>query len=181
MKAACPKFYLIMSQSVFFLGAFSSVEASNIEKPAGALPVPRTDQPLSGQSLGLSKSKVVPLKRKMDLASGTTFKAHQPKAKPAKVSVLASTEQNHAEDSAGESHATGTDQADQNPASGGDQAVWDSANKRYNEGDTSKAAPKTVRVEDIIEPSVDYRYSSARRKNPFIPEIVLSGQITDCP
>jgi Tfp pilus assembly protein PilP len=173
-------FYLITIQSVFFLGVCSAVNASTIEKPAGALPVPRVDQSLSGTSAGLSKSKVVPLKRRMDLAAGATFKASQPKGKPkhTKVSVLASTDQAKASDStAGEPPSNASDDPAQDPALTGEQAGWDSANKRYNDQDASSVVSKTVRVEDIIEPSVDYRYSSARRKNPFIPEIVLSGQM----
>lgn len=163
----------ILMQAAIYLGVPFRLEASNIDKPAGALPVPKVEHALPVSNLGLSKSKVVPLKRRMDLASGQAVKANRAKPKPSKISVVAS-----ADKSASMSEAkVAADAATKPTTSDGDQPVWDSANKRYDDQDSSNAVSKTLRVEDIIEPTIDYRYSSARRKNPFVPEIVLTGQI----
>ena len=163
----------ILMQAAIYLGVPFRLEASNIDKPAGALPVPKIEHALPVSNLGLSKSKVVPLKRRMDLASGVAVKANRAKPKPPKIAVVAS-----ADKSASMSEAkVAADAATKSTTSEGEQAVWDSANKRYDDQDSSNAGSKTLRVEDIIEPTIDYRYSSARRKNPFVPEIVLTGQI----
>ncbi len=164
---------LIFLQAAIYLGVPFRLEASNIDKPAGALPVPKIEQTLPASSLGLSKSKVVPLKRRMDLASGAAVKATSAKPKPAKISVVAKT----TKFASAPEPAVNADAPAKGSASDGDQAVWDSANKRYEDQDSSNTASKRLRVEDIIEPTIDYRYSSARRKNPFVPEIVLTGQI----
>jgi Tfp pilus assembly protein PilP len=163
----------ILMQAAIYLGVPSRLEASNIDKPAGALPVPKIEQTLPASNVGLSKSKLIPLKRRMDLASGVAVKATRAKPKAAKISVVAKTTKFA---SVPES-AVNADAPAKGSASEGDQAVWDSANKRYDDQDPSNTASKRLRVEDIIEPTIDYRYSSARRKNPFVPEIVLTGQI----
>ncbi|MEI6834228.1 MAG: pilus assembly protein PilP [bacterium] len=164
---------LILMQAAIYLWMPWRLEASNIDKPAGALPVPKIEQTLPASNLGLSKSKLVPLKRRMDLASGAAVKATRAKPKPAKISVVAKT----TKFASVPEPAVNADAAAKVSASDGDQAVWDSANKRYDDQDPSNTASKRLRVEDIIEPTIDYRYSSARRKNPFVPEIVLTGQI----
>jgi Tfp pilus assembly protein PilP len=164
---------LILLQAAIYLGVPCRLEATNIDKPAGALPVPKIEQTLPVSNLGLSKSKLVPLKRRMDLASGVSVKPTPAKGKPAKISAVASTAKST---SLSEPKVAADDVAKVSGANG-DQAVWDSANKRYDDQDPSNAVSKTLRVEDIIEPTIDYRYSSARRKNPFVPEIVLTGQI----
>jgi Tfp pilus assembly protein PilP len=162
----------ILMQAAIYLGVPFRLEASNIDKPAGALPVPKIEHASPASNFGLSKSKVVPLKRRMDLASGEAVKANRAKPKPSKISVVAS-----ADKSASMSEAkVAADAATKPTTSDGDQPVWDSANKRYDDQDSSNAVSKTLRVEDIIEPTIDYRYSSARRKNPFIPEVILSGK-----
>lgn len=163
----------ILMQAAIYLGVPFRLEASNIDKPAGALPVPKIEHALPVSNLGLSKSKVVPLKRRMDLASGVSVKPTPAKVKPAKISVVAKT----TKFASVPEPAVNADSTATLPTSDGDQAVWDSANKRYADQDSSNAVSKTLRVEDIIEPTIDYRYSSARRKNPFVPEIVLTGQI----
>lgn len=168
---------LILLKATIYLGMPLRLEASNIDKPAGALPVPKIEQTLPASNLGLSKSKVVPLKRRLDLASGAAVKTARVKAKPAKISVVASTDKSASLSEPNVATDAAADAAAKALTSNGDQAVWDSANKRYEDQDPSSSASKTLRVEDIIEPAIDYRYSSARRKNPFVPEIVLTGQI----
>ena len=164
---------LILLQAAIYLGVPCRLEASNIDKPAGALPVPKIEQTRPASNLGLSKSKLVPLKRRMDLASGAAVKATRAKQIPAKKSVVVKT----TKFASVPEPAVNADATAKLPTSDGDQAVWDSANKRYDYQDPSNMASKTLRVEDIIEPTIDYRYSSARRKNPFVPEIVLTGQM----
>lgn len=50
---------------------------------------------------------------------------------------------------------------------------WDSASKRFDQNDPAASVTQGVRVEDIIEATSDYKYSSARKKNPFIPAVVM--------
>ena len=46
---------------------------------------------------------------------------------------------------------------------------WDSAATRLDQ-EESKLSPKTgVQLEDIVEPTAEYRYSASKRANPFIP------------
>jgi Tfp pilus assembly protein PilP len=53
-----------------------------------------------------------------------------------------------------------------------DDSAWDSAVKRFDQNDPA-GTKKQIKVEDIIEPTSEYHYIAGRRKNPFIPGVVL--------
>lgn len=158
--------------------------AATIEKPAGDLPIPKTDHSSAQQRSHSSKSKVVPLQRRFDLA--TSQRSNRTKVVDVKRSAKTTIPPVAAEDKRPRNLMTITKSLESqahNETDAGVAAVtsdekWDSAVKRYDTNDPAASVSNGVRVEDIIEPTVDYRYSGARRKNPFIPEIILSGYIS---
>jgi len=163
--------------SVFFpMDAF----ASNINKPASPVIEHAVGGDLDSGRSAISKSRVVPLKRKMDLAtSAATFKSNKqvkPEIKSQRLAQTTSTQPNKKTEAAEAKTSVKVGDVKQVSASPKDGETWDSAATRYDQSDPAKSVTQGVRVEDIIEPTVDYRYSSARRKNPFVPEVILSGK-----
>jgi Tfp pilus assembly protein PilP len=163
--------------SVFFsLNTF----ASSINKPASPLMEHAVGVDLDSGRSAISKSRVVPLKRKMDLAtSAATVKSNRqdkPAIKTQRLAQTTSTQPNKKTESTEAKISVKAGGVKQVSATLKDGETWDSAATRYDQSDPAKSVTKGVRVEDIIEPTIDYRYSSARRKNPFIPEVILSGK-----
>lgn len=167
--------FIIGLASLVVLHIFNPVFAASIEKPAGALPIPRNDRPSEAPRLESSKSKVVPLQRKMDVASRSARNIQKANTGDMKLKKIVTSQAPEAQKKSNLTQSTEavSTTATQQVADG--QDVWDSANKRYDSDNKPDGATQGVRVEDIIEPSADYRYSGARRKNPFIPEIILAG------
>lgn len=163
--------------SVFFsLNAF----ASGINKPASPVMEHSVGVDLDRGRSAISKSRVVPLKRKMDLAtSAPTYKSkkqHNTEIKSQKLAQTVSTQPSKKTESTEAKASIKAGDVKQVSATLKDGETWDSAATRYDQSDPAKSVTNGVRVEDIIEPTIDYRYSSARRKNPFIPEVILSGK-----
>lgn len=167
--------FIIGLASLVVLHIFNPVFAASIEKPAGALPIPRNDRPSDAPRLESSKSKVVPLQRKIDVASRSARNVQKAKTGDRKLKKIATSQAPAVEKKATSMGSTEASSSIATQQIGEGQDVWDSANKRYDSENNSDGVSQGVRVEDIIEPSADYRYSGARRKNPFIPEIILSG------
>lgn len=173
------KVLLIVGVSCSVLFSLSAV-ASTINKPASAV----MDHAVGdGRDMGrspISKSRVVPLKRKMDLASGSPVTKSNPQVQPEKKSQhlnhLQSRQPNKENQTAQGKAKVKADEVKQFSSDSKVEEIWDSAAMRYDQTDPAKSVTKGVRVEDIIEPTFDYRYSSARRKNPFIPEVILTGR-----
>lgn len=163
--------------SVFFsLNTF----ASSINKPASPVMEHAVGVDLDSGRSAISKSRVVPLKRKMDLAtSSATYKGkkqNNSEIKSQRLAQTVSTQPNKNTESTEAKTSVKAGDVKQVSATLKDGETWDSAATRYDQSDPAKSVTKGVRVEDIIEPTIDYRYSSARRKNPFIPEVILSGK-----
>ena len=62
--------------------------------------------------------------------------------------------------------------SDDSIADGGSAEVgnaWDSASSRLDMEEAKLKIEGGIRIEDIIEPTSDYRYSAAKRGNPFLP------------
>jgi Tfp pilus assembly protein PilP len=166
-----------VSCAVFFsLNAF----ASNINKPASPVMEHAVGVDVDGGRGAISKSRVVPLKRKMDLATSTEAhkinKQNRPEIKSQRIAQTVSTQPNKKVESTEAKTNVKAGDVKHVSATPKDGETWDSAATRYDQSDPAKSVTKGVRVEDIIEPTIDYRYSSARRKNPFIPEVILSGK-----
>jgi len=166
MIVASRKQIELMIVTVLALHPVGGLLAANIDKPAGELPLVSVGGGGKAISAGISKSKVIPVQRKMDIAVGTQ-KIHPKSTAPSgALPPIATTSKNvEKKPKINENTLPSTDE------------TWDSAAKRYDRGDPAKSISGGVRVEDIIEPTVDYQYSSGRRKNPFIPDIILSGKI----
>ncbi len=189
-----------------FVMPLASAIGQSIERPAGQLiqPHPRADISVQHEA---SKSKLVPILRKTDVAKskikaapiaggaasqGTSLSKMSSDSKPRRkspdfsaasikpvkrvVSKLASSENPlaHQRNSAGVT-------ADGGGLEGLNDDPWDSASKRFDQNDPSLAVSQGVRVEDIIEPTSEYKYSGSRKKNPFIPQVVIgrAGQQKD--
>ena len=155
-----------------------TVTASSIDRPAGGVPS-HESKSVSGLSASpeMAKSKLIPLRRKMTVAvsdgsEGADRRQNKNANVPAEKNELTS----------GTSSSSGTvkvkNEPAGEPASAGlaitdDVDPWDSAAKRFDQQDPARNVTKGVRVEDIIEPSADYQYSGSRKKNPFIPALVM--------
>lgn len=144
-----------------FLTLFGSsyLFANSIERPAGSikqegrtmLNIPRTES---------LKSKLVPLHRKINIAEADS-------------SVLKRKETGKKPSSQSSAVIAKSVVSQENSEVDG----WDSAARRFDQHDPANTVTKGVRVEDIIEPTSDYRYVAARRKNPFVPDLVLGRAI----
>jgi Tfp pilus assembly protein PilP len=155
----------------------SLTQASNIHKPASALPTTRAEESKLQKPIGSSKSTVVPVRRKINVAIGNLQKSSPTSSKPKGSSKVQSVKKSPSITTLSRNQSNSSELSVETPSLAQNEAVWDSANKRYDNKDPASAITQGVTVDEIIEPSVDYRYSSARRKNPFIPEIILTGQI----
>lgn len=166
----------VLCSGFFSLDTF----ASSINKPASPVMEHAVEADLDSGRSAISKSRVVPLKRKMDLAtSAATFESNKQDKrdnKPQRLAQTASIQPNKKTESSDGKTSVKAGNVKQVSASPNDGEAWDSAATRYDQSDPAKAVTNGVRVEDIIEPTIDYRYSSARRKNPFIPEVILTGK-----
>ncbi len=168
---------------VFF--SFASF-ASSINKPASPVMDHAVGDDLEVGRGAISKSRVVPLKRKMDLATTKSSGAGKMQSvKSVKQHKLAQSDSGQLNKDGNSSDllrpmqdkvkikSKEDSQAPRHLQAG---ETWDSSATRYDQSDPAKTVTKGVRVEDIIEPTFEYRYSSARRKNPFIPEVILTGK-----
>jgi len=149
---------------VFGLSAWCAEAAGGavIEKPAGVLPEHKLGETESRSvQIESSKSKLLPLRRQFHEASGASVGGHPPKNRSlgklaASSSRLTSSVKSEKKISA---EVTASDEG------------WDSAAKKFDQYDPAASVTNGIRVEDIIEPSSEYQYSSSRKKNPFLPEI----------
>ena len=183
---------------IIFLSLIISgpLNAAVIERPAGDLPGQRANaSSIGATSVGIAKSKVIPLPRKMDIArspknlnqqaNGSQSVAAKPirnGAANALPSAVATYAKNIAVGPAkpkldGESNSVpaikrDNAQPDAESESMSNIEPWGSVSKRFSDEDPAKAVTQGVRVEDIIEPTSDYQYSAGRKKNPFIPDLV---------
>ena len=147
--------------------AWGGVHASGIEKPAGDLPiqnVPHSD--VKSLPIETSKSKLLPLISKFKLASGST-KREQSLKNPSSPTKQAAPPT---------SAVSSENNTRKTLAEAGDE--WDSAAKKFDQYDPAVNVSNGVRVEDIIEPSSEYQYSSGRKKNPFVPDIKVARRAT---
>ncbi len=161
----------------FMISVFASSAhgASSIEAPAGAVPSQEDSVVgVGGLPMEKSKSKVIPLLGVMNVAaSNVGVKSKEVKLKeaklkeyikprPAKGLVLSQTEKRQ---EAAAIPAT-TEAANSNPVD-----PWDSAATRLDQEESKLSGKTGVQVEDIIEPTAEYRYSASKRANPFIPPL----------
>lgn len=135
----------------------SFVSAEPIERPAGDIGLSKKNGFVL-PSRESSKSKLVPIKRVMNVANAKPQSAGRLK--------IANSEESAAPDASGENVVNDA------PADN-----WDSASKRFDQQDPANTVTKGVRVEDIIEPTAEYRYVSGRRKNPFVPDVIKGRSI----
>lgn len=138
---------------------------SLIEKPAGVLPE-HTVGLTESHSVRIesSKSKLLPLRPKFHVGSGGSVRGGP--RKNGSLSKLA-TASSSLKSSAQPENKISTE------ASVTDEE-WDSAAKKFDQYDPAVSVTNGIRVEDIIEPSSEYQYSSNRKKNPFLPEIKVT-------
>ena len=191
----------IQVTAIIFVTALMShdVIAGNIERPAGALPAAEVrDASLMSPRYQNAKSVLIPLRRKMSLAlvdttdvkakSVTSASVTPASVTPASVtpaSVTPATVTPAAVKKSAKSREPVKKPKDvaisEAPSiiddSAPDVDPWDSAVTRFDQQDPSKSVSKGVRVEDIIEPTSDYQYSASRRKNPFLPDVVLGHDV----
>ncbi len=173
--------------------------ADQIERPASQLMVPNEISSPVGRG-ETSKSKLVPIVRpvkgpdasfkgpsadvKMKLANPVptrnvatsqrtllpTKPASGSKGTPGKVTSPVATSKNK---KAPARIAQADDASAQVPPMSSGDDPWDSASQRFDQNDPAASVTQGVRVEDIIEATAEYRYSGARKKNPFIPEVIM--------
>jgi Tfp pilus assembly protein PilP len=171
------------------LCAFGSPTNAGIDRPAGEVPAQqRVGGVTNGMSLGTAKSRVIPVTRKMNLATAEQSSekienAGSPPKSSATKSAITKPSQT-SPDPMDLSTITNASSKQRIPEADGRKPrlsvamsqtqSWDSVSKRLSEEDPAHAVTQGVRVEDIVEPSADYQYVSGRRRNPFIPEVVRS-------
>jgi Tfp pilus assembly protein PilP len=154
----------------FGICAWGGARASVIEKPAGALPiqhVPHSE--VKSVPIETSKSKLLPLIPKFKIASGSSTRERLPKNLSSSTKQAAPTKRVASSDGLSKKTLAEVGVA-------GDE--WDSAAKKFDQYDPSVNVSNGVRVEDIIEPSSEYQYSSGRKKNPFVPDIKVARRAT---